>query len=251
MNPWKIPRYGSPRTHVRGPSMLTDSPQEAGKRCQGGSIPPRRQFTCFLSGFCRRDKSKHYALLRSLAILVAAVILFFLQPKADYQDIRVSRVYDGDTVQLANGEKIRLIGIDCPEANENDKLFRDEKRTGVSRKRIMLMGRTASEFTRQLVLGKQVLVEFDIQKYDRYGRTLGYLWLKLDQPRGMPLPDFYVTESRKDSEGNDISYVFVNATILKAGYADTLSIAPNTRHADYFRELTREARLERRGIFGL
>ena len=45
--------------------------------------------------------------------------------KYDYDDIRVTRVIDGDTIQLESGERVRLIGIDTPEARYNPKLVSD------------------------------------------------------------------------------------------------------------------------------
>lgn len=199
----------------------------------------------------RPSSKKQLRWLRSTAVLIAAAVLFLFQPKADYRDIRVSRVYDGDTVSLANGERVRLIGIDCPEAHENDKLFRDARKSDVPISRILQKGRMASRFTRELLLGKKVMVEFDAEREDRYGRTLGYLWLAWDESeqRKQPHPEYDVIQYRSDKEGRQSPYLFINAVILKAGYADPLNISPNTRYASYFQSLFREARAQKRGIF--
>jgi micrococcal nuclease len=64
-------------------------------------------------------------------------------------------VSDGDTVQLRfpDGcrERIRLIGLDAPEANENEKLERDVTRTGRDRQTIIALGRQASALARRLL----------------------------------------------------------------------------------------------------
>ncbi len=72
--------------------------------------------------------------------------------------VRVARVIDGDTVKLADGRKVRLIGINTPERGEA--LYRE-----------------STAFTRRLVEGKALDLCYDIEREDQYGRTLGYLYV--------------------------------------------------------------------------
>ncbi|MEB3297907.1 MAG: thermonuclease family protein [Candidatus Sericytochromatia bacterium] len=75
---------------------------------------------------------------------------------------RVVRVADGDTVSVATRtgvEKIRLLGIDCPEKAQ------------------VPWGPRARAFTQARVAGKTVRIETDVQTHDRYGRLLGYLFV--------------------------------------------------------------------------
>jgi endonuclease YncB( thermonuclease family) len=69
--------------------------------------------------------------------------------------VTVEHVSDGDTVRLrfpsGRRERTRLIGVDAPEASENEKLERDVTRTGRDRQTILALGRQASAFTRQLL----------------------------------------------------------------------------------------------------
>jgi micrococcal nuclease len=76
----------------------------------------------------------------------------------------VQRVVDGDTLLLANRARIRLIGADTPE-------------TVKPHHPVEPWGPEASKFTRQFVAGKQVRLEFDRQRLDRYGRFLAYVWV--------------------------------------------------------------------------
>jgi micrococcal nuclease len=142
----------------------------------------------------------------------------------DYTNIYVKRSVDGDTLQLESGERVRLIGIDTPEVHESNKLSRDSRRTQQDKNTIKKLGRRAWEFTRNLVEGKRVSLEFDVEKYDRYGRLLAYVYLK---------------------DGT-----FVNAEIVKQGYASLLTIPPNVKYADLFLQLYQEARLNKRGLWG-
>lgn len=141
----------------------------------------------------------------------------------DYADILVKRAVDGDTLELENGDRVRLIGIDTPEVHESDKLYRDAQRSGEDSKIIKALGKRSHEFTRQLVEGKRVSLEFDVERYDRYKRILAYVYLK---------------------DGT-----FVNAEIVKQGYASLLTYPPNVKYESLFLELYREAREHKRGLW--
>ncbi len=136
---------------------------------------------------------------------------------------QVTRVIDGDTIKLASGERVRLIGIDTPEKYYSAKLFRDAKKRHEEIKAIRAMGEKASAFTRSLCLGKKVRLEFDVQKQDRYRRVLAYVYLE---------------------DGT-----FVNARIIEEGYGQVMTIPPNVKYADYFLKLQREAREKKKGFW--
>lgn len=77
---------------------------------------------------------------------------------------RVERVIDGDTLLLANGLRVRLIGADAPETvhPEHD---------------VEPWGPEATAFTERFVAGGEVELTFDGQRTDRYGRLLAYVWV--------------------------------------------------------------------------
>lgn len=141
----------------------------------------------------------------------------------NYEDILVARVIDGDTIQLEDGERARLIGIDTPEMHESGKLDRDASRSQQSKELIMKMGRRAYEFTKNLVEGKRVRLELDVEDRDIYKRLLAYVYLQ---------------------DGT-----FVNAEIIKQGYASLMTIPPNVKYSELFLKLYREARENRRGLW--
>lgn len=76
----------------------------------------------------------------------------------EYQRAFVMQVVDGDTITVEGGERVRLIGIDAPERDEE---YYTE----------------AKEYLKSLVLYKEVELEKDITDKDRYGRSLRYVWL--------------------------------------------------------------------------
>jgi len=141
-----------------------------------------------------------------------------------YADILVTRAVDGDTLVLENRERVRLIGIDTPEMHESQKLYRDAGRSHEDVTTIQKLGRRAYGFTRGLVEGRRVSLEFDAERRDKYRRLLAYVYLK---------------------DGT-----FVNAEIVKQGYASLMTIPPNVKYADQFSKLYREARENKRGLWG-
>lgn len=122
---------------------------------------------------------------------------------------KVARVIDGDTIVLEDGTRVRYIGVDTPE-------------TVHPSKPVEFMGREASAFNRRLVEGREVRLEYDVERTDRYGRTLAYVY---------------------------VDTLFVNAEFVRAGYAQVLTIPPNVRHAEFFLACQREAREGGRGLW--
>jgi micrococcal nuclease len=70
----------------------------------------------------------------------------------------VVRVIDGDSVELAGGDRLRLLGIDTPEKGE---MLFDEARL----------------FLQELTLDRPAEIKFSGRRRDRYGRLLGYLYV--------------------------------------------------------------------------
>jgi micrococcal nuclease len=123
----------------------------------------------------------------------------------------VQRVVDGDTVVLTGGERVRYIGVDTPES----------VKPGTP---VQCFAEAASRANERLVDGERVRLRFDAERRDRYGRLLAYVYRVRDG-------------------------LFVNAELVRRGYATTLTIAPNVAHAAEFRRLARNARRQGRGLW--
>ncbi len=158
------------------------------------------------------------SILTSLIILLAFSFAF----SGDYYTVK--RVVDGDTLLLENGKKVRLIGVDTPEVYISKKLYRDAERTARDIKTIRKLGKKASDFVKSLVKRNDgIRIEYDWQKYDRYGRILGYVYLE---------------------DGT-----FLNAEIIKQGYGNAYT-RYSFKYMDKFRKLEKEARENQRGLWG-
>ena len=121
----------------------------------------------------------------------------------------VKRVIDGDTIVLENGERVRLIGVDTPESVHPNKP-------------VEYFAKEASAFTKNMVEGKKVKLEYDWQRKDRYGRTLAYVYLE---------------------DGTHL-----NAEIIKQGYGFAYTKYP-FKYLEEFRKYERKAREEEKGLW--
>jgi micrococcal nuclease len=164
-----------------------------------------------------------------LAVAAAPTSTCIYPPKPSnlFQGI-VIRVVDGDTadVRLLNGprERVRLLGIDTPEVYDSEKLERDARASGRSKEEVQALGRLASEFTKRHLGGKEVGLELDVQTRDQYGRLLAYVWLQ--------------------------GGILFNLHILREGYAQVLTIPPNVKYVELLLACQRDAREQRRGLWG-
>jgi micrococcal nuclease len=123
-----------------------------------------------------------------------------------------TRVIDGDTIIVnidGKEERVRLIGMDTPE-------------TVHPSKPVEYFGKEASEFTKRMVEGKKVRLEYDWQRRDKYGRLLAYVYLE---------------------DGT-----FLNAEIIKQGYGFVYTRFP-FKYLEEFRQYEREARENGRGLW--
>jgi len=146
-----------------------------------------------------------FFLIIQLAILTSGCLQ---HPQGGYSS-KVVYVYDGDTIKLANGEKVRYLGIDTPEMNYKTPPAE-------------YFAKDAKAFNQRLVDGKIVRLEFDAQRRDKYQRLLAYVYL------------------------DDI---FINKKMIEEGYAKILIIPPNEKYSDEFLKLQRKARQEGKGIW--
>ena len=128
-------------------------------------------------------------------------------------DVAVRKVVDGDTIEVSRGERVRLIGVDTPETKDPNRP-------------VGCYGKEASAFiARLLPAGTAVRLVGDVEQRDRYGRLLAYVYRRSDG-------------------------LFVNAELLRRGYAQLLTVPPNVAHTDEFVTLARQAREGAQGLWG-
>jgi micrococcal nuclease len=164
-------------------------------------------------------------------------------------DITVAHVLDGDTVELSNGTRIRLLGIDCPETETSGKTTRDMEFTGLSEESLHQIALDAKAFMEEVALGQLVRVDTDIvngniNHLDKYGRTLAYLKI---QWKDVPERIVYM-EGKKRAKRYKKRWISLNALMLRYGYAWVYTRYTFT-NKKAFRGIEKEARGGRIGLW--
>ena len=128
--------------------------------------------------------------------------------------VQVVYVYDGDTVKLNDGRRLRLIGINTPELGREDQPTQP------------LADAARSALQRLLETHNRILLlQYGTQDHDHYGRLLAHAFLE---------------------DGDNIAVY-----MLQQGFATTLVVPPNSWGADCYQRVENEARLDRRGLWAL
>lgn len=139
-------------------------------------------------------------------LLIAFISLSFAHSAYN----RVQFVYDGDTILLETGEKVRYLGIDAPEMDYEGK-------------KSEFWAIPSRDYNALLLNRKRVRLEFDQEKRDHHGRLLAYVFL----------------------EGGDM----VNALLLRQGLAHVMIKRPNLKYFFTLLDNQRTAMKARRGIW--
>lgn len=155
--------------------------------------------------------------MKTQLIFLFTFLFFFAQAQLQENTwYKVSKITDGDTfyVMTKNSEKfkIRLIGIDAPESYNVGKKFRKE-----------YFGKEAKVFATNLLKNKKVKLTFDVQKIDRYGRILAYVYLE--------------------------NGVFLNQYLVENGFAVVATFPPNVKFVEVFTKAEKSARNKKLGLW--
>ncbi|WP_102345493.1 thermonuclease family protein [Bacillus sp. Marseille-P3661] len=127
----------------------------------------------------------------------------------------VTNVVDGDTFDIMinnKEERVRLLLVDTPETKHPSKP-------------VQPFGKEASQFTRDILEGKEVMVELDISERDKYGRLLAYIWV----------------------DGKMINEMLLEKGLARVAYV----YAPNTKYVDSFYDIQKQAQKAAVGIWSI
>ena len=132
----------------------------------------------------------------------------------DFQEtVNVAHIYDGDTIKLVDGRKLRLIGINTPERGRDGD---EDQPFYLSAKNQLQKTIKNNHYQLNIILGKE--------KHDRYQRLLAHIFT---------------------ADGENIS-----ATLLKKGLGFSITIPPNLKFQTCYKNAESEAQKNRRGLWG-
>lgn len=146
--------------------------------------------------------------------------IFTNTSQIELEEAYVTNVVDGDTIwALINGneEKIRFIGIDCPEYT----------------KEIEAYGKEATEFTTEKLLNKTIYLQKDITNTDNYDRLLRYVW----------------TEKIDGITYENIQNYLFNYTLVYEGLANSNYYKPNITLQSYLEDAEDYAKENKKGMW--
>ena len=129
-----------------------------------------------------------------LSIITFLFLVFISCGKSDERGVGYSKIIDGDTFITERGVEVRLIGLDTPETGERYSID-----AAKSLKRVLETG--------------PIRLEYDIQRFDKYGRTLAFVYA---------------------------GTTFVNEVLLDSGLAVAYFHPPNLKFFDEFFLLVHE-----------
>jgi len=123
-------------------------------------------------------------------------------------------IIDGDTFYAVkeggNRTKFRLIGIDTPESKHPTKP-------------VQPFSKEATKKMTELISEDMVFLEYDVQRKDRYGRTLVYVY--------------------------NVDGVFINKELVEVGLAQVYTFPPNIKYVEVFKDAQNRARNDRKGMW--
>lgn len=129
--------------------------------------------------------------------------------------VLVTKVVDGDTIEIEGGKRVRYLGVDTPETKD-------------PRRPVQCFGKEASNENKFLVEGKVVILQKDISETDKYNRLLRYVYLPLEDSRAL----------------------FINDYLIREGFAKALTYPPDVKFSERFLEAEREAKMNKEGLWG-
>ncbi|MBI3601554.1 MAG: thermonuclease family protein [Candidatus Omnitrophica bacterium] len=141
------------------------------------------------------------------------------------EQVLVVKVTNTDTIILENGQRIKLLGIESFGLPPRSYIKYDDKGRPIENKETeatIPLEEQAIVFAQNLMEGKKVKLEYDVESRDDRGYKTAYVYL----------PDGHMA----------------NTELLRQGFVRLKIRPPNVKHAALFRNAYQEGRKEQRGF---
>ncbi len=178
-----------------------------------------------------RRLRKTVALLTAGVLIVATLTLIARAPPSAAplfpRPGLVTRVYDGDTIQVSGVGRVRLLGIDALNSHSLERITSQARYYEMPRQRVRYWAERAEEFTRERLLGRRVELHEGPRRFDVHGRRLAYVHLP---------------------EEEDQTSADFNLLMIRQGLAAAYRRFEHPRREQYL-EAERRVRAQRKGIW--
>jgi len=180
--------------------------------------------------------------------LLTVIAILLIATPAYPKTYTIDRVISGDIIKLTNGKIVRLLGIDTPESEY------DAEMTGLNVETILRIKQEARDYLTDYINqlpSKEVFLEFDVEKKDKFSQSRRWqAYVFWDTGFGENDPLDIIIEANQHFDYFDGRFRhFINATMIKAGYATPMSFEPNVKYRELFEELYLQAQEYKRGLW--
>jgi micrococcal nuclease len=194
---WKMMKYGKNHLGLHHPNMSADLYRACWIKARFNIVA---LMTIFKNKYC------------------IVFLFFFISAISNAAElVEVIKVFDGDTIRIKDGRRIRLLGINAPEIKHEEGKTKYQKAEPY--------GDHSKKYLKTRLFRKKVLLELDHEHLDHYNRTLSYVFL---------------------SDGT-----FINEKMLEQGLAYCLPKSPNKRHEKRLLKAQQKAMDSKRGLWKL
>jgi len=188
----------------------------------------------------------------SARVVVFWLVAFLFSPSLSFaqddsdQAGTVTRATDGDTLKLAGGLTLKLAAVNAPEIHNTTQLHEEAKRFRKEVWAYRNIGGDAHKVVERFLSRAEGKVRWETgdETFDDHGNLLGYVYIPVDHLEEGVQPDQAVFFAR------DSGYeIFLNAYLVKMGYAEVASKRPGGTHQNILLKLEEEAKANKLGIW--
>ena len=171
--------------------------------------------------------------------LVASFLCF----GQDVETYDVTHVVDGDTLKLANGQTLKLAGINAPDIHETTTLTQQASKLGKEVWSYRTAGVNGQKAVAQFLKASdnKIELEAETQSFDDEGNLFAYVFVSIPQTQNLDPDGTIVIKS------NNQYKIFLNAYLVSMGFAEMVS--PDAKYKDLFEGLEQKAKAEKKGIW--
>jgi hypothetical protein len=180
--------------------------------------------------------------MRKLLIILALLVL----PTFAFAQIyTVEEVVDCATLKLTNGETVRMIGIDCPSSDVDDKVREYAQRTGMDLETVTRIGKDCENYFWMFIkAGDEIKLDYGANRIYKDGEVLAYVWYRAFNDK-----KYYEPEMQECRLEDDTVWCNMNAVIIRGGFSAIIENGVDPRYLSIFRQVEKAPKYYCYGLY--